>query len=436
MEVIGISLIAVGLFAFLGLGVWVFVALLATAVLSLLMVAGMSPDRVGAIASSVVLRYAGSAELAAIPMFIWMGEILFRSDISDRLFRGLSPFVTRLPGGLVHTNILGCTMFAAISGSSAATTATVGKITVRKLHRRQYDSRLVIGSLAGAGSLGLMIPPSIAIIVYGILAEVSVSRLFAAGVIPGLVVAGLCSGYIFVNDLFSERPSDSDREGFFPLTRYLHAVGDLLPIVVLMLIVLGSIYSGLATPSEAAAVGVLGSLVIVTILGQFSIEIVTTSLAGALRSSCMVMTVLLAAAVLSTTMGYLHIPARVAQGIGQMHLPPYMLILILAMMYIGLGMLLDGISMIVMTLPITLPLIQQAGFDPVWFGIFLILMAELSQITPPVGMNLFVLQGMTGRPIAWIARAATPFFLLMCLAALLLTVFPGLALWLPNILYN
>ena len=436
MEILGIFGFVLGLLMLLGLGVWVFVALIAAGGLGLLILGGMSPDRIGAIASNVVLRYAGSADLASIPMFIWMGEILFRSDISDRLFRGLSPLVARLPGGLVHTNVLGCTLFAAISGSSAATTATVGKITVQELTRRNYDSRTVIGSLAGAGSLGLMIPPSIAIIVYGIMAEVSISRLFAAGVLPGLMLAGLYSGYILLDGLINRSARLAEPAPRLGWRDYFEAFGNLMPILGLMVIVLGSIYSGLATPSEAAAVGVFGALAIVAVMGQFSLRVIRSTLTGALRSSCMVMTVLLAAAVLSTAMGYLHVPTTVATAIAGMQLSPVVLILILSLMYLGLGMVVDGISMIVMSLPITLPLVQQAGFDPVWFGIFLILMAELAQITPPVGMNLFVLQGMTGRPIGWVARAALPFFLLMCLAVLLLTAFPGIALWLPDFLYS
>lgn len=436
MEIFIVALICIGLILLLGMGLWIFVALLLTSGVSLFLVGGMPIDRIGAIISNVALRYAGSAEIAAIPMFIWMGEILFRTDISDRLFRGLSPLVARLPGGLVHTNILGCTLFAAISGSSAATTATVGKITVSELCRRDYDRRLVIGSLAGAGSLGLLIPPSIAIIVYGILAEVSVSRLFAAGVLPGLLVAALYSGYILVSSLIYYRTKPVGSDVRLTLLEKISSAANLLPILTLMVVVLGAIYTGLATPSEAAAVGVVGALAIVAVLGQLNLSMLKDSLAGALRSSCMVTVILLAAAVLSTALGYLHVPTMVAASIGEMQLSPYMLIFILAVMYAGLGLMLDGISMIVMSLPITLPLVLQAGFDPVWFGIFLILMVELAQITPPVGINLFVIQGMTGRPIGWIALAALPFFLLMCLAVLLITLFPGIVLWLPDALYN
>lgn len=435
MELLSIALIAGALVLFLALGLWVFVALLCVSALGLIVLGGMPVERVGSIMSSVALRYAGSAEIAAIPLFIWMGEILFRTDISDRLFRGLAPLVARLPGGLVHTNVLGCTLFAAISGSSAATTATVGKITVSELTRRKYDDRLVIGSLAGAGSLGLLIPPSIAIIVYGVLAEVSISQLFAAGVLPGILVAALYTLYILLFSWIFHRGGDAQGVAT-TLIEKLRLSLNLVPIVSLMFIVLGAIYSGLATPSEAAAVGVFGALLIVALTRQLSLKMLRDSLVGALSSSCMVTVVLLAAAVLSSAMGYLHIPAEVANRIGALELSPYMLILVLALMYVALGLLLDGISMIVMSLPITLPLIQLAGFDPVWFGIFLILMVELAQITPPVGINLFVIQGMTGRPIGWIAKAAFPFFLLMCLAVLLITVFPEIVLWLPKFIQS
>ncbi len=436
MELIYIPFIVIWLVLLLGLGTWVFLALLVTGGLSLFLAGGMPLDRIGAIIANVSLRYFSSAELSAIPMFIWMGEILFRTDISSRLFRGLSPFVSRLPGGLLHTNILGCTLFAAISGSSAATTATVGKITVRELSLRNYDRKLVIGSLAGAGSLGLLIPPSIAIIVYGIMAEVSVSRLFAAGVFPGLLVAALYSGYVMAVNFPRTAQDDASSGSQYTMRDYLLSAANLLPVFVLMFVVLGAIYSGIATPSEAAAVGVAASIVLVALMGQLTRDVFISSLFGTLRSSCMVTSILLGAAVLSTALGYLHVPEAVANSISEMELSPFALILILSIMYIGFGLLLDGISMIVMSLPITLPLVLHAGFDPVWFGIFLILMVELAQITPPVGMNLFVLQGMTGRPIGWIALAAAPFFLLMCTVVLLITLFPNIVLWLPNLLYN
>lgn len=423
------------IFLFLGLGVWVFAGLLLVAGTSIFLVLGMDPQRIGTIAASIVVRYASTWELAAIPMFIWMGEIIFRTDISDRLFRGLAPFASRIPGRLLHTNILGCTLFAAVSGSSAATAATVGKITLAELDARGYNRSLSLGSLAGAGSLGLLIPPSIVMIVYGILAEVSVSRLFAAGVLPGLLIAALYSGYIALCALIRPEIAPAD-EVRYRASDYGRALLDLAPIFVLMFIVLGSIYTGIATPSEAAAVGVAAAIAIAAAMRQMSVKLLVDTLLGSIRTSCMVCIILVAAAVLSTAMGYLHMPANVARAIEALNLGPFGLLLLLSCFYIVLGLFLDGVSVIVMTLPITFPLATAAGFDPIWFGIYLVIMVEMGQITPPVGFNLFVIQGLTGHPIGRVALASLPFFLLMALAVVLLAIFPDIALWLPRALYG
>lgn len=423
------------IFLYLGLGVWVFAGLLLVAATSLYLILGMSPTRIGTIATGILYRYSSTWELAAIPMFIWMGEIIFRTDISDRLFRGLMPFVNHIPGRLLHTNVLGCTLFAAVSGSSAATTATVGKITTTELARRGYDKTLSLGSLAGAGSLGLLIPPSIVMIVYGILAEVSISRLFAAGVMPGLMIAGLYSAYIVVRALANPTLAPSDGRRFGPMD-YLKGLLDLLPVLLLVVLVLGSIYTGVATPSEAAAVGVAAALFIALVLRQLTLKLLIETMLGAIRTSAMVCVILVAAAFLSTAMGYLHVPTNVANAIGAMGLSAFGLLLMLSLFYMVLGLFLDGVSIIVMSLPITFPLAMQAGFDPIWFGIYLVVMVEMGQITPPVGFNLFVLQGLTGTPIGKVAVAALPFFLLMALAVVIIAMFPGIVLWLPNLLYG
>lgn len=423
------------LLVFLSGGLWVFASIALVSVVSLYFIGGMDLARIGSITGSIVNRYASAWELSAIPMFIWMGEIVFRTDISMRLFRGLSPFVSMIPGKLLHTNVMGCTMFAAVSGSSTATTATVGKITTRELFQRGYDKPLAIGSLAGAGSLGLMIPPSLVMIVYGILAEESVARLFAAGVFPGLMISGLFTGYVVLRSVMNPAlvPSDEQR---FKLSDFWSALGDLFPLLLLMVVVLGSIYSGIATPSEAAAVGVCMSLVIVVLTRQFSLRLMVNSLMGALRTSTMICVLLIAAAVLSTTMGFLHIPADVAQGIASLNLSPWGLLAILSLFYLGLGFLLDGNSIVVMSLPIALPLITQAGFDPIWFGVYLVLMIEMAAVTPPIGFNLFVLQGATGYSIGQVARAAFPFFALMVVGVVLLAIFPQIVLWFPDLIYG
>lgn len=436
MDAVFSALVVIGLmFLFLGLGIWIFAGLFLVSIAGLALLLDMNLTRIGTIAASITYRYASTWELAAIPMFIWMGEIIFRTDISLRLFRGLAPLVDFFPGRLLHTNVLGCTLFAAISGSSAATTATVGKITVSELSRRGYDRDLSLGSLAGAGSLGLLIPPSIVMIVYGILAEVSVSRLFAAGVMPGIMVAGLYSAWIVVRALLNPgvAPRGSER---YTLGQRIFGIVDLAPILVLMFLVLGSIYTGIATPSEAAAVGVAAALVIALAMRQLTPGLLVETLMSAVRMSCMVCIILVSAAFLSTAMGYLHLPANVARAIGELQLSPWGLLLVLSIFYIVLGLFLDGVSIVVMSLPITFPLATQAGFDPIWFGIYLVIMVEMGQITPPVGFNLFVLQGLTGQPIGKIAVAAFPFFCLMALAVAILAVFPDIALWLPRKLYG
>jgi C4-dicarboxylate transporter, DctM subunit len=423
------------LLGFLALGVWVFVSLALVAFCALFFVHGMDASRIGTIAANIIYRYSLGWELAAIPLFIWMGEILFRTDISKRLFRGLSPFVDHIPGRLLHTNVLGCTLFASVSGSSPATTATVGSITTTELFPRGYDRSVTLGSLAGAGSLGLLIPPSIVMIVYGILAEQSISRLFAAGVLPGLMIAGLYSAFIMLRATLDPSLVPSERPKYRP-SDFLKAVGELLPLLLLMILVLGSIYSGVATPSEAAAVGVLGAVGIVVVTGQFSLAVMRETLMGAVKTSTMVCSILITAALLSTAMGYLHIPADVARAIGALDLSPWALLLVLSLFYLVLGFFLDGNSIVVMSLPIALPLAVGAGFDPIWFGIYLVLMVELAQVTPPVGFNLFVLQGISGEQMSFLVKAAFPFFLLMVLGVVLLAIFPGIALWLPNYLYG
>ena len=420
---------------YLGLGVWVFAGLLLVSTTGLVFLIDMPLDRIGKIMAPLVIRSATSWEISAIPMFIWMGELMLRTDMSDRLFRGLSPLTYHLPGRLLHTNIVGSALFAAISGSSAATTATVGKITISELGKRGYSKTLTFGSLAGAGSLGLLIPPSIVMIVYGVLAEVSIARLFAAGVFPGIMIAALYSGYVIIISILnsSVAPPDRDRPGLKDA-----AIGlfNLIPIAMLIFIVLGSIYSGLATPSEAAAVGVVATMVMVILTGQFTKDVFFSTLVSAVQTSCMIAVILIAAAFLSTAMGFLHVPQDVAKAIGVMNLSPYALIAILAVFYVLLGMFLEGISITVMSLPITLPLILAAGFDPIWFGIFLVIMVELAQITPPIGFNLFIIQGLTGTSIMKIAVAAAPFFVLMCIGVVLLIAFPEIALWLPNALFD
>jgi C4-dicarboxylate transporter, DctM subunit len=418
---------------FLGSGVWIFASLILTSIVGLTVMAGYPMDRIGAIMVKRLYAASGSWEIACIPLFMWMAEIMFRTDLSERLFKGLAPLVNKLPGRLLHTNVAGCALFAAVCGSSTATTATIGRITVTELEKRGYNRNLAIGSLAGAGSFGLMIPPSIVFIIYGVIAEESISRLFMAGVFPGLMFAGLYSGFIIAYAIL--RPGVAPRSGTdYRFRDYLRCLGLLAPISILIVIVLGSIYTGIATPTEAAAVGAVAALVMAVGSGQMTLKIFMETILGSLKTSCMVCSLLAAAAFLSTAMGFLHVPQDISRMIGSLALSPYELMLVLGIFYVVLGFFLDGISMTVMSLPICLPLVVAAGFDPIWFGVFLVAMTELAQVTPPVGFNLFVIQGLTGYSIGYVAYAAAPFFVMMAIGVVIITFFPQIALWLPSLL--
>jgi tripartite ATP-independent transporter DctM subunit len=369
--------------------------------------------------------------VTALPLFVWMGEILFRTRLSEDMFRGLAPWLERVPGRLLHTNIIGCTIFAAVSGSSAATCATIGKMTLPELKKRGYPEAMTIGTLAGAGTLGLLIPPSIIMIVYGVSADVSITRLFIAGVIPGLVLAGLFMGYTIVWSLANPGkipPPDI----VMTFREKLYASRHLIPVVGLIAVVLGSIYVGIATATEAAALGVVGALILSAIQGSMSWKVFQVSLMGATRLYCMIAFILAGAAFLTLSMGYIGLPRRLAEFIGGLGLSQLGLLFWLMVFYIVLGCFLDGISMVVLTMGVILPTIQKLGIDLIWFGIYIVLVVEMAQITPPVGFNLYVLQGMTGRNIFTIGAYALPLFFLMCVAVVLVAAFPGLALWLPS----
>jgi tripartite ATP-independent transporter DctM subunit len=372
-------------------------------------------------------------EYVALPLFILMGEILYRSGISEKLFKSLVPWLYRLPGGLLLMNIVSCTLFAAVSGSSAATTATVGRITLAEFDKLGYDRRLAMGSLAGAGTLGFLIPPSLIMIVYAILAEVSIGKMFMAGILPGLLLSGIYSCYIIYRGIRNPEIAPQSKEEYSWKER-LVGLKDLAPTVILILMVLGSIYGGVATPTEAAALGVFGATIFAFLNRSMNLQILFECLVNAVKTNAMIMMIVIGAGFLSRVMGFLGIPAAITQTIIELDLSPYMLMILLGGFYVVLGCLLDGFSIVVMTLPIALPMVTAAGFDPIWFGIYLILMVEVSQITPPVGFNLFVIQGLTGNPIMKIARYAFPFFLLMLLTTAILTVFPEIALFLPKLM--
>jgi tripartite ATP-independent transporter DctM subunit len=369
--------------------------------------------------------------LTALPLFIWMGEILFRTRLSEDMFRGLSPWLANLPGRLLHTNVVGCTVFAAVSGSSAATVLTVGKMSIPELRRRGYPEPLIVGTLAGAGTLGLMIPPSLTLIVYGVTINESISKLFIAGILPGLVLAALFMGYIVVWALL--RPAEvPPAEGTASFSDKLIQSRFLLPVVCLILAVLGSIYLGFATATEAASFGVIGALLLAALQGSLTWESFVASLMGATRTSCMIALILAGAAFLTLAMGFTGLPRGLAEWIASLELSPLMLIAALTAFYVVLGCFLDGISIVVLTMAVVEPMVREAGIDVIWFGIFIVVVVEMAQITPPIGFNLFVLQGMTGHEINYIARTALPFFMLMCLMVVILVAIPELATWLPE----
>ena len=422
------ALLILSLFALLGSGVWIGLTLTGVAWIGMQL---FSARPAGDAMAVTIWGSASSWTLTALPLFVWMGEILFRTRLSESMFRGLAPWVTWLPGRLLHTNVIGCAIFAAVSGSSAATCATIGKMSLPELGKRGYPEGITIGSLAGAGTLGLRIPPSTIMIVYVVAADVSIAKLFIAGVLPGILLAALFSGYLMAWALMN--PGKVPRpDRVMSLGERLHESRHLIPVVILIAAVLGSIYTGVATATEAAAVGVVGSLLLSLVQGSLNWQTFRDSLMGATRLYCMIALILAGAAFLTLSMGYIGLPRHLAEYISGLGLSPFVLVVALALFFIVLGCFMDGISIVVLTMGVLLPTVQAAGIDLIWFGIFVVVVVEMAQITPPVGFNLFVLQGMTGKDIAYIARVTMPFFFLMCLMVLLLWFFPGIATWMPG----
>lgn len=431
-DMLAIFILFATLLLLLGAGVWVAFALMLTGAFGMLL---LSNAPIGPIIATTLWGHSTSWALAALPMFILMGEILLRSRLSQDMFTGLSPWLRRLPGRLLHVNVFGCAIFAAVSGSSAATAATIGKMSVPELRERGYPTDMVLGTLAGSATLGLLIPPSIILIVYGVATEQSIARLFVAGILPGLLLVCLFSAYVIAYALIfpSRIPGDDDE---MPLMAKIKASGRLVPVLSLIVGVIGSIYLGVASPTDAAAVGVVLSVVLAWANKSLSWTMLRDSLMGATVTSCMIAFILVGAAFLSVSMGFTGIPRHLAAWIAGMGLSPYALLAALTLLFVILGCFLDGISVVVLTTSIIMPMILEAGIDPLWFGIYLVIVVEMSQITPPVGFNLFVIQGLTGFGILRIAKAALPFFLLLLLAVALITVFPGIATYLPSLMGN
>jgi tripartite ATP-independent transporter DctM subunit len=419
------------LFAILGSGIWIALALAAVGLAAMVAKVAAPP---GAVLATSFWSSSNGWDLTALPMFIWMGEILFRTRLAEDLFHGLAPWLNRLPGRLLHVNVLGCAIFAAVSGSSAATCATIGRISLPELLKRKYDEKMAIGTLAGSGTLGLLIPPSIIMIVYGAATDQSIARLFIAGVIPGIMLALLFMGYIVVWALFN-RARMPPAEPTTSFAKRVAATRRLIPVVLLIAGVIGSIYGGIASATEAAVVGVALALLLSWLTGSLTRDSFRDALLGATITSCMICFILAGAAYLTTAMGFTGIPRALAEWIGGLGLSQWQLLVALTAFFIVLGCFLDGISMVVLTTSVILPLVERAGFDLIWFGIYVVLVVEMAQITPPVGFNLFVLQGMTGRSIFTIGAYAFPLFLLMCVAVALIVLFPQLALWLPSTMF-
>ena len=412
----------------LGLGVWIGLALVGVALVATLLYATRMP---GEAMATTIFGSLSSWTLTSLPLFIWMGEILFRSKISEYMFRGLAPWMAPLPGRLMQVNVVGSAIFAAISGSSAATCATIGKMTMPELEKRGYPAEMVIGSLAGAGTLGLLIPPSIIMIVYGVTADVSINRLFIAGVIPGVLLAGLFMLYVGGWSLLhADRIPVNDLKVDF--AGKLRASADLVPTVLLIAAVLGSIYAGLATATESAAIGVLGALALSLLSGGFTWRVFADTVAGAMKTTTMIMLILAGSSFLTIAMGFTGIPRAVAEWVGQLGLSQGQLLLALTLLYIVLGCLLDGISMVLLTMAVLLPVVTAAKFDLLWFGIYIVIVVEMAQVTPPVGFNLFVLQSMTRRDIGYVSRVAFPFFLIMLFFVVVIYLFPDVVTWLPR----
>jgi tripartite ATP-independent transporter DctM subunit len=421
------AILLVILFTLLASGTWVALTLITVGIVGMLL---LGNDSFGLIYATSTWGTVSDWSLAALPLFIWMGEILFRTRLSKDLFEGLTPWLSRVPGALLHVNILSCGIFAAVSGSSAATAATIGKMTLPELKRKGYDDKMAIGTLAGSGTLGLLIPPSIILIVYGVSADVSIGRLFIAGAVPGILLLLMFVGYTIFWSINNKQRMPRD-EARYSVQDKLVGLLKLVPIFCLVIFVLGSIYAGITTPTEAASFGVLGSLFLAFTSKTLTWETFNQSLMGAVKTSCMIIFILAGAAFLTVAMGFIGLPRMLAEEIASMQLSPYMLLFYLTILFVILGCFLDGISVVVLTTSVVLPMVTQAGIDPLWFGIYIVLVVEMSQITPPVGFNLFVIQSLTGKDILYVAKAALPFFFVLLAAVVVVTVFPQLVTWLP-----
>ena len=412
----------------LGSGVWVALSMIAVSAIGMML---FTTRPVGDAMATTIWGTSSSWTLTALPLFVWMGEILFRTKLSENLFKGLSPWLSKLPGGLIHVNVVGCGLFAAISGSSAATVATVGKMSIPELRKRKYPEKILLGSLAGSGTLGLLIPPSIILIIYGVTIEDSIAKLFMAGILPGIMLAVIFMLYVVIWSTINKKQMPTISENFSFLEK-IKKSKQLLPVVLLITAVIGSIYTGIATATEAASLGVVGALILSLFQGTLNKNSFKLSLLGATKTSCMIAFILAGGAFLTMSMGFTGLPRSIAEWIASIGLSNLELLLCLMVFYIVLGCFLDGISSIVLTMAVVEPMIRDAGINVIWFGIYLTVLVEMAQITPPVGFNLFVLQGMTKHEMYFLAKSALPMFLVMVLMVFIMIAFPELATYLPS----
>ena len=428
MELTALITILLILAVLLCSGLWIGPTLFITGWIAL----AMFTDRpVLSIMGSVVWNNVNSSSLMALPLFIMMGEFLARSRISDDLFEGLAPWVAKLPGGLLHVNVIACALFAAITGSVNATTATVGKITIPEFRKRGYSETLSIGSLTSSGTLGILIPPSVPMLIYGVAANVSIGKLFIAGIVPGIILMMCFCVYIGAMSLIQHEKKIAET---FTWMDRLRNSPKILPVIILIAFVLGSIYAGWATPTEAAAIGVLGSAVLGIVTGGITFKVFTQCLVGTVKTNCMVMLILIGASFFSVALGFLGLPKWLSATLVAHGATKFEVILLITCVYLFLGCLIDGYSMIVMTVPMFLPLMQEYGMDPLWYGIFVILLVQVANITPPVGFNLFLVTGLANRSIGFISRAVLPFIAVIIGFIGLITLFPEIVLFLPRLM--
>ena len=377
-----------------------------------------------------------SFTLSAVPMFILLGEILLRSGISEKAYSAFAPLFRKVPGGLLHTNIAVCTLFGAVSGSSLSTAAAVGSVAYPEMSKRGYEKDTVVGSLAGGGTLGLLIPPSLSFIIYGALTETSIGKLFAAGIIPGFLVAAMFMLYLLLKCIRNPAiaPRDPNVSSFWEI---FVGFRQIWPLLALIFSVIGTIVGGLATPTEAAGVGVVLAVVISTVWGDLTF----TKLIDALYNSVLLFSsvgfLVLGATILAQSVSILGLPQQILETVAEAGFGPYGVLLVVVLIYLVLGCFFDGLSLMIMTLPVVFPLLTGLGFDPIWIGVIITIVIEIGQITPPVGLNLSVLTALTKNEVSLgrVAIATVPYWLIHLLAILILTIFPIIALYLPNLLF-